>query len=158
MRKDQIFIEKKLGIDHANELWKLGIEAVDEAKKLISDYKIKCNLTKGVISAGCYENDQNFFLEEIDHMQKKYNFDGYEFFNKKEIKEEIDTDIYFSGLLNNHSYHINPLKFLIGLANELKKLSEAENSLVFFTSPKKINKIIQQIKKNFKGRKIVFFS
>ncbi len=42
------------------------------------------------------------------------------------------------------------------LANELKKLSEAENSLIFFVSPKKINKIIPEIKKNFKGRKIVF--
>ena len=42
------------------------------------------------------------------------------------------------------------------LANELKKLSEFENSLVFFISPKKINKIIPEIKKNFSGRKIVF--
>ena len=42
------------------------------------------------------------------------------------------------------------------LANELKKLSEVENSLIFFASPKKINKIIPEIKKNFKGRKIVF--
>ena len=42
------------------------------------------------------------------------------------------------------------------LANELKKLSEFENSVVFFVSPKKINKIIPEIKKNFKGRKIVF--
>ena len=42
------------------------------------------------------------------------------------------------------------------LSNELKKLSEFENSLVFFISPKKINKIIPEIKKNFKGRKIVF--
>ena len=42
------------------------------------------------------------------------------------------------------------------LYNELKKFSELENSLVFFVSPKKINKIIPEIKKNFKGRKIVF--
>ena len=42
------------------------------------------------------------------------------------------------------------------LTNELKKLSENENSLVFFVSPKKINKIIPEIKKNFKGRNIVF--
>ena len=34
--------------------------------------------------------------------------------------------------------------------------SEFENSLVFFVSPKKINKIIPEIKKNFNGRKIVF--
>jgi len=42
------------------------------------------------------------------------------------------------------------------LSNELKKLSEFENSLVFFISPKKINRIIPEIKKNFNGRKIVF--
>ena len=42
------------------------------------------------------------------------------------------------------------------LASELKKLSTYENSVVFFVSPKKINKIIPEIKKNFKGRKIVF--
>ena len=42
------------------------------------------------------------------------------------------------------------------LSNELKKLSKFENSLVFFISAKKINKIIPEIKKNFNGRKIVF--
>ena len=42
------------------------------------------------------------------------------------------------------------------ISNELKKLSEFENTLVFFVSSKKINKIIPEIKKNFTGRKIVF--
>ena len=42
------------------------------------------------------------------------------------------------------------------LSDELKKFSEIENSLVFFVSPKKINKIIPEIKNNFTGRKIVF--
>ena len=42
------------------------------------------------------------------------------------------------------------------LSYELKKFSEFENALVFFISPKKINKIIPEIKKNFTGRKIVF--
>ena len=41
------------------------------------------------------------------------------------------------------------------LSNELKKYSEFEHSLVFFISPKKINKIIPEIKKNFTGRRIV---
>ena len=42
------------------------------------------------------------------------------------------------------------------LLNELKKLSKFDNSIVFFVSPKKINKIIPDIKNNFSGRKIVF--
>ena len=42
------------------------------------------------------------------------------------------------------------------LENDLKNLSEINSSLVFFVSPKKINKVIPEIKKNFSGRKIVF--
>ena len=42
------------------------------------------------------------------------------------------------------------------LISELKKLSEFEYTLVFFVSPKKINKIIPEIKNFFYGRKIVF--
>jgi gamma-glutamylputrescine oxidase len=54
-------------------------------------------------------------------MQKNYNFEGYEFIDQKQIKEEINCKLYSSGLLNKFSYHINPLKFLIGLAQLLIK-------------------------------------
>ena len=42
------------------------------------------------------------------------------------------------------------------LSNEMKKFSYIDGSIVFFVSPKKINKIIPELKKNFSGRKIVF--
>ncbi len=42
------------------------------------------------------------------------------------------------------------------LINELKKYSSLEGSFVFFVSPKKINKIIPDLKNIFSGRKIIF--
>ena len=42
------------------------------------------------------------------------------------------------------------------LINDLKKLSKINCSLVFFISPKKVNKIIPDLKENFHDRKIVF--
>ncbi len=39
---------------------------------------------------------------------------------------------------------------------EFKKLSKLNSTLVFFASAKKINKVIQQLKYHFAGRKIVF--
>ena len=53
----------------------------------------------------------------------------------------------FCGFFPDKKAHLN---------NELKKLSSFGNTLVFFVSPKKINKIIPEIKNNFTGRKIVF--
>ena len=42
------------------------------------------------------------------------------------------------------------------LINDLKKFSKLEGSFVFFISPKKINRVIPELKNNFTGRKIVF--
>ena len=42
------------------------------------------------------------------------------------------------------------------LTNVLKKISKFDETCVFFVSPKKVNKIIPELKKNFSGRKIVF--
>ena len=42
------------------------------------------------------------------------------------------------------------------LINDLKRLSELDQSVVFFVSPKKINRIIPELKNYFSGRKIIF--
>ena len=42
------------------------------------------------------------------------------------------------------------------LLNELNKLSNFDNTIIFFVSPKKINKIIPELKNNFSGREILF--
>ena len=41
------------------------------------------------------------------------------------------------------------------LTDDLENLSKLSSSIVFFVSPKKINKIIPQLKQNFSGRKIL---
>jgi 16S rRNA (cytidine1402-2'-O)-methyltransferase len=42
------------------------------------------------------------------------------------------------------------------LVNVFNKISKFDETCVFFVSPKKVNKIIPELKKNFSGRKIVF--
>tara|TARA_B100000686_G_C16796620_1_gene982859 strand:+ start:591 stop:1919 length:1329 start_codon:yes stop_codon:yes gene_type:complete len=136
LRKEQKIIEKKLGFDHALELWKLGIEAVEEVKKNIKIYNIDCDIQNGVLTAGYYKDDKNFFLDEIEYMLKRYEYDKYLYLSDSEIKEEIKTKKYFSGLLNKGSYHIHPLKYLYGLVKELIKL----NVEIYENTP--VNKIV----------------
>ncbi|MBD1147612.1 FAD-binding oxidoreductase [Pelagibacterales bacterium SAG-MED31] len=121
MRKDQYTVEKMLGINHAKELWNLGLESVDEVKSLIKENNIDCHLVNGVMSTACFEKDIDEYKFEIEHMSKNYQFEGYKYFNKSEIKHEIDSDIYQAGMLNSGSYHLNPLKLTISLANLIKK-------------------------------------
>ena len=143
MRRSQKFIEKKFGFIYAKELWNLGIEALEEVKKNISNFKIDCAIKNGVMHAGYYSNDYKIFLDEIEHMQKFYNFDNYEFFNSKKIRNEINSKKYFSGMLNKSAYHLNPLKLLYGMTNELLRL----NVKIYENSPAiKIEKNNKRIK------------
>ena len=123
MRKDQIYLERKLGFNHAKELWNLSLESVEETLSLIEEYNIDCSLVNGVL---CLQDVLNSNIKEfeleLNHMKKFYNFDGYKLFNNKEISKEINSKIYKSGLLNSYSYHLNPLKLLIGISYVLKKM------------------------------------
>ena len=121
MRKDQFTIEKKLGLKHAKELWSLGLEAVEDVKNLIKENEINCHLVNGVMSTACFEKDIDEYKFEIEHMAKNYDFEGYQFFNKEKIREEINSKMYLAGLLNSGSYHLNPLKLTLGLAKVAQK-------------------------------------
>jgi len=138
MRKDQFFLERKLGFNHAKELWNLTLESVDETISLIKEYNIDCSLVNGVLLAGCFKSNMKEFELELNHMKKFYNFDGYKLFNNNEIGKEINSKIYKSGLLNLYNYHLNPLKLLIGISHILKKMGIR----VFENSP--VTKIEEQ--------------
>ena len=157
MRKDQITIEKKLGFDIANEFWKLGLESVQTAIDLTKRYNIDCNIQQGVMSAGCFKNDIKDFEFEINHLEKKYNYSKLELINKDSIKNEINSDMYYSGLINKGSFHINPLKFLIGLVKQLKSLNIKifENTPITKIENKKDYIIVYSNLKKIRSQKVV---
>ncbi len=131
LRREQTYVEKLLGMNHAKELWNLGLEAVNDVKDYISTYKIDCGIQQGVLHAGYYKRDYIDFHNEIEHLQKYYGFDNFEYFDEKEIPEQINSKKYYSGLLNKSAYHLNPLKFLNGIIKELINL----NAKIFEHSP-----------------------
>ena len=157
MRKDQYTIEKKLGLSHAKELWNLGLESVDEVKNLIKEHNINCHLVNGVMSTACFEKDIDEYKFEIDHMSKNYNFEGYKFFNKTEIRKEISSKMYLAGMLNSRSYHINPLKLTIGLAKvaQENKVMIFENTSVAKIIEKGDRVLIVTEKATIKANKVV---
>ena len=152
MRKDQFFLEKKFGLELAKEFWNLGLESVKDVTDLISKYKIECALKPGIMHVGNNKNDYKYFLNEIDHMDKIYNYTGYEYFDKKNIKNQVNSNLYYSGMLTKDSYHLNPLKLLNGLVSEIikkgvkvfentpvEKINDKGKTVEILTMSKKIN-------------------
>ena len=71
MRKDQFFLEKKFGFERAKFFWNIGLEAVQTVTNLIDKFEINCALTKGIMHVGNTKRDYKYFIEEMNHMEKK---------------------------------------------------------------------------------------
>ena len=157
MRKDQFFLEEKFGFDTAKEFWNLGLEAVKYSLELINKYKIDCNLQNGIISAGCFNNDLRYFEHEKNHLERYYQNTNLKTLNKFQIKEEINSNLYESGLINYGGYHINPLKFLLGLAKQinLKNVKVYENTPITNILDKGDYIYSYSNKKKIKSKKVV---
>ena len=62
LRKEQKILEKKVGTNRALDLWKMGLEAVEEVKNNIKKFQIDCDLINGVLTAGYYKDDGKYCL------------------------------------------------------------------------------------------------
>ncbi|MDC6483123.1 16S rRNA (cytidine(1402)-2'-O)-methyltransferase [Candidatus Pelagibacter sp.] len=68
----------------------------------------------------------------------------------------VATAISISGFSEKFFFHGFLPEKKQAIVNKFKTFSKLEGSLVFFISPRKVNKIIPDLKKYFSGRKIVF--
>ena len=119
-RKDQRVLEEKLGREWAHRLWTLAEDSVATVKSLITDHKIDCNLTPGVIQAAWKKGEIDWMKEEVEHMATEYGYDQLKFIPHKDILEQVGTTRYHGGLLDKGAAHLHPLNYALGIARAAK--------------------------------------
>ena len=115
-------IQKSLPSSLHSIAWDAGMEAVDIVLSRIKKYKINCDLNMGYIHAAL----SNRQLKELITMKDEWEGRGYQklkfLSNNDEIRKEVNTEIYLGGLLDKGSGHLQPMKYLQGLASAAKGL------------------------------------
>ena len=122
-------------------------------KIVCNDYCLKRNKIEKKINEKVFGNEKNkLIIQPIGIVALEFltnYFDkifSYEY--TKTMEQQLDL------ISNNKIENWNII--CSNCYNELKELSNFHHSLVFFSSSKKINKIVPGFKKYFSGRKIVF--
>ena len=109
-------VSRQLGEAEADIAWQAGIEAVDLVKQRIAQYSIKCDLTFGYLHAALHKRQ----MRGLDAMQAEWEARGYDHFTRlgdsSALSEHIGSDAYVGALHDTGCGHIQPLKYLHGLA------------------------------------------
>ncbi|MCP4493578.1 MAG: FAD-binding oxidoreductase [Gammaproteobacteria bacterium] len=115
-RKNQWFLEKKLGMSDAGKLWQLAEDSKDLTKSIINDYQIECDLKLGIAHPDHKPAYAAESREYIDHLHKQYGYNSIEYLDQQSMAEVTGSDTYHGGSLDHSSGHLHPLNYVLGLA------------------------------------------
>ena len=109
-------ISRQLDAADAEIAWQAGMDAVELVTRRIAKYTISCDLTFGYLHAALHRRQ----MDELDAMKAEWEARGYEHFTRlgdpASLADHIGSNAYVGALHDTGCGHLQPLKYLHGLA------------------------------------------
>lgn len=115
-RRDQDWLEHRIGRDDAHHLWTLAEEAKALVKGLIERHGIACDWRAGLIEAVHKRRLVPGEIAYVEKLKRNYGYDPVEWLDRERLAAIIGTPVYFGGRRDTGAGHLDPLKFAQGLA------------------------------------------
>ena len=115
-RRDQDWLEARLGRDRARALWELAEEAKALVKGLIARHAIACDLRPGIIHAAHRASEVAHYHAAAEKLARDYGYAAVEPLDRAGIAARLATEAYHGGVLDRGAAHLHPLAFALGLA------------------------------------------
>ena len=120
-------LAKHLTPEEADAAFAIGMDTVSLAKDRIARYNIACDLQLGYVHCAYHDGH----VRDLEDMQRAYEARGISGLtylgDKNALHTHLGTDAYVAGLYEDGAGHINPLKYLQGLA----KAAASEGADIF---------------------------
>lgn len=115
-RRDQIDLEKMVGLDDARHLWNLSQDAKALVKSLCETHDIDCAHKPGVAHVDWNAADVPHEHAYAEHLDKTYGYTQIKPLDRAATCDLLGTEVYHGGTLDMGAAHIHPLNFALGLA------------------------------------------
>ena len=116
-RQDVLWLENKVGIEAARSFWAIGELAKAHARGLISEYEIDCDLADGLLEGIHKPALMTETTELVWALQQRYDYRDITLLDPDEISSAIGSAFYVGGYRDAGGGHLDPYRFLLGLAN-----------------------------------------
>ena len=113
-RRDQPWLERRLGRADARRLWDLAEAAREHLLGLART--IDCDLHSGLIHARHRRGGEGGDARFIDHMARVYGCERYALLDDAALAQALGTERYHGGLSDSGGGHLHPLKLARGMA------------------------------------------
>jgi gamma-glutamylputrescine oxidase len=115
-RRDQDWLEAKLGRDDAKALWRLAEEAKALTLGLIARHRIDCDWRAGLIETVHKARLVRGEMAYVEKLRRDFGYEPVEWLDRQAVAAAIGTDHYYGGRLDRGAGHLDPLKLAQGIA------------------------------------------
>lgn len=112
---------KKYGRDLAKRLFQYSLDSIDTVEQIVHEENIDCGFARcGHLLTANKPRHFDALIEEVDFMQKEFNH-PLQLISKENQRDEIGSDMYYGGILDECSGGLNPAQYVTGLAAAAEK-------------------------------------
>src|SRR5467141_1691753 len=107
---------KRYGRETVRKMYAASLDSIDCVEKIIREENIDCNFSRcGHLEVACKQAHFDGYEESAALIQREFNHE-LRIIPKKELRNEIGSDIYFGGMVDETSAGLNPARYVSGLA------------------------------------------
>lgn len=108
-------LSRRYGLDAAKQMYAASLASIDLVEQIVNDERIDCDFARcGHLEVACkqahfdsYQRSADFIAREFSHQLR--------IVPKTTLREEIGSDIYFGGMVDEVSAGLNPARYVAGL-------------------------------------------
>jgi glycine/D-amino acid oxidase-like deaminating enzyme len=112
---------RRYGREAVQQMYAASLESIDLVEQIVKDEQIDCSFSRcGHLEVACKQAHFDDYAEAAERIQREF---GHEMriVKKNELREEIGSDIYFGGLVDETSAGLNPGQYVAGLAKAAQR-------------------------------------
>lgn len=119
--KDQIELEKMLGPSHARALWDIAESGKQWIQTLCREQGLDIEYRPGIIQALHRKRFVSQLHAYCEFMHTRYGYTDLQILDANDIREHVQSDVYFGGALDRGAGHLHSLKLAHGMAETAEK-------------------------------------
>jgi glycine/D-amino acid oxidase-like deaminating enzyme len=112
---------KRYGRKVVRKMYAASLETIDCVEQIVREEEIACNFSRcGHLEVACKQAHFDGYQESTALIWREFNHQ-LRIIPKSELREEIGSDIYFGGMVDETSAGLNPAKYVAGLAHAAQR-------------------------------------
>lgn len=114
-------LAKRYGMELARRMYAASLESIDLVEQIVREENIECNFSRcGHLEVACKQSHFDAYARSVEVIAREFHHE-LRIVPRNALEDEIGSEIYFGGIVDETSAGVNPAKYVSGLARAALK-------------------------------------